>query len=80
MSSSISRFRNMNTEITEKENTVSIKSNSILNNYIRELDQDVKLTVMNLREKSLMCSSIWAKWISYLFLERENLQRISDAK
>jgi hypothetical protein len=27
-----------------------------------------------------LCSSIWAKWISYLFLEKENLQRILDAK
>jgi hypothetical protein len=33
-----------------------------------------------LKEKSLLCSSIWAKWISYLFLEKENMQRILDAK
>ena len=45
-----------------------------------ELNSDVKLTDFNLREKSLLCSSIWAKWISYLFLEKENLQRILDAK
>jgi hypothetical protein len=33
-----------------------------------------------LREKSLTCSSIWAKWLSYLHLEKENLQRIADTK
>lgn len=51
-----------------------------MSNYIKELNSDVKLTEFNLREKSLLCSSIWAKWISYLFLEKENLQRIIDAK
>lgn len=27
-----------------------------------------------------MCSSIWGKWLSYLYKEKENLQRIADAK
>ena len=27
-----------------------------------------------------MASSYWAKWLSYLYKEKENLQRISDAK
>lgn len=64
----------------ESKNKVEIKTNKILNDYIKELEVDVKLSEYNLREKSLLCSSIWAKWISYLFLERENLQRIVDAK
>lgn len=34
----------------------------------------------NLREKSLTTSSIWAKWLSYLYHEKSNLQRIADAK
>lgn len=59
---------------------IEIKTNQILSNYIKELNSDVKLNEFNLREKSLLCSSIWAKWISYLFLEKENLQRILDAK
>lgn len=63
----------------EKEN-IQLKTNTILSNYIKELNSDVKLTEYNLKEKSLLCSSIWAKWISYLFLEKENLQRIIDAK
>lgn len=64
----------------ESKKEVEIKTNKILNDYIKELETDVKLSEYNLREKSLLCSSIWAKWISYLFLERENLQRIVDAK
>ena len=35
---------------------------------------------MNLREKSLLCSSIWAKWLSYLFHEKETADRITAAK
>lgn len=35
---------------------------------------------MNLREKSLLCSSIWAKWLSYLFHEKETAERIVAAK
>ena len=60
--------------------TVEIKTNDVLASYIKELNDDVKLSEYNLREKSLLCSSIWAKWISYLFLEKENMQRILDAK
>jgi len=64
----------------QSKKNVKIKTNQVLANYIKELEQDVKLSEFNLREKSLLCSSIWAKWISYLFLEKENLQRIVDAK
>lgn len=59
---------------------INIKENDLLNQYIKELSEDVKLTQYNLREKSLMSSSIWAKWLAYLYKEKENLQRISDIK
>lgn len=59
---------------------VELKTNDVLAKYVKELNDDVKLSEYNLREKSLMCSSIWAKWLSYLFLEKENLQRISVMK
>lgn len=59
---------------------VELKTNQVLNNYIKELNDDVKLSEYNLREKSMTCSSLWAKWLSYLFLEKENLQRIADMK
>ena len=45
-----------------------------------EFKDDVGLSMQNLREKSLMCSSIWAKWLQYLYKEKENLQRIADTK
>lgn len=64
----------------DKEKDIQLKTNDVLSKYIKELNNDVKLNSFNLREKSLLCSSIWAKWISYLFLEKENLQRIIDAK
>lgn len=60
--------------------SLEIKTNDVLNNYVKELNDDVKLSEYNLREKSMLCSSLWAKWLSYLFLERENLARISSAK
>ena len=59
---------------------VELKENADLQKYIKELEDDVKLTEYNLREKSLLCSSNWAKWLSYLFLEKENMQRIANAK
>lgn len=57
-----------------------IKNNKELQKYIDELNNDVELNVRNLREKSLMCSSIWSKWLSYLFHEKENLDRIIETK
>lgn len=57
-----------------------IKNNKELQKYIDELNDDVELNVRNLREKSLMCSSIWSKWLSYLFHEKENLDRIIETK
>lgn len=57
-----------------------IKNNKELQKYITELSEDVELNVRNLREKSLMSSSIWAKWLSYLFHEKENLDRIIELK
>ena len=57
-----------------------ILTNNQLASYIAEFNDDVKLSLANLREKALMCSSIWAKWLQYLYKEKENLQRISDLK
>ena len=64
----------------EKAKDIVLRSNDILSNYIKELNKDVQVTDFNLKEKSLTSSAIWAKWLSYLFLEKENLQRIIDAK
>ena len=62
------------------EKEIEIKTNDILAGYISEFKDDVKLTNVNLREKALMCSSIWAKWLSYLYKEKENMQRIAETK
>ena len=59
---------------------MEIQDNKELTKYIQELADDVKLDMYNLREKSLTSSSIWAKWLSYLYHEKSNLQRIADAK
>ena len=64
----------------EKSQQKTIKTNQVLANYIQELSNDVKLSEYNIREKSMMCGSIWAKWLNYLFLEKENLSRIAEAK
>ena len=68
----------MEEQTTERD--VSIKTNEILDGYIKEFADDVRLTSVNLREKALMCSSIWAKWLSYLYKEKENMQRISETR
>lgn len=62
------------------ENKTTLKENEELNKYIVELNDDLNLTIGNLKEKSLMISTIRSKWLSYLFKEKENLSRIKDAK
>lgn len=62
----------------EQQKKTVLKNNAELNKYMDELNDDVKLNIMNIREKSLMVSTIRAKWLGYLFKERENLSRIKD--
>ena len=57
-----------------------IKNNKELQKYAEELRSDVDLNIHNLREKSLMSSAMWAKWLQYLFHEKENLDRIIETK
>ena len=66
--------------MTEDEKIIEFKTNDILTAYVKEFAEDVKLTNFNLREKAMMCSSIWAKWLSYLYKEKENLTRISETR
>lgn len=66
--------------LNDEKKSVVLKTNDTLNKYISELTDDVKLSEYNLREKSMLCSSMWSKWISYLFLEKENLVRIANTK
>lgn len=59
---------------------IEIKSNKELSRYIKELEEDVQLSVANLREKSLTSSSIRAKWLAYYYKEKENFVRIKNTK
>lgn len=51
-----------------------------LNNYINEFDDDVKLNLTNVKDKSLMITSIQSKWIRYYFTEKTLNQKLKDAK
>lgn len=57
-----------------------IKTNKELTKYSKELEEDIKLNEYNLKEKSLMCSSLWAKWLSYLYMEKENIDKLTQLK
>ena len=57
-----------------------IVGNQDMNRYILELRDDLTLTQMNLKEKSLTVSAIRTKWLNYYFLEKNNLKRIKTKK
>ena len=57
-----------------------IANNPDMNRYILELRDDLSLTQMNLKEKSLSVSAIRTKWLNYYFLEKNNLKRIKSKK
>ena len=42
----------------------------LLANYVKELKEDVNITVQNIREKSLTTSALRAKWLNYYFVRR----------
>ena len=54
--------------------------NSRLEKYIKEFDEDVQLTISNIKEKSLMVSSYQSKWIRYYFQEKHLNQKLKAAK
>jgi hypothetical protein len=59
----------MNTELNQR-----------LQKYIDEFNDDIKLTVQNLRDKSMMISSVRAKWIRYYFMEKTLCEKLKAAK
>ena len=64
-------------DIDDKYNLLE---NPTMNSFMKEFQEDVKLTETNLREKSMLCTAIRGKWLQYLFKEHENLRRLKDAK
>jgi len=59
---------------------VKLLENNEMNRYISELHDDIELNIQNLREKSLLLSSIRAKWLNYYYKEKENASRIKTTK
>lgn len=48
--------------------------------YKKEFNEDVDISVSNIREKSMLVSSIRSKWLMYLFKEKENLDKICQKR
>lgn len=59
---------------------INIELSTRLQEYIKEFSEDVKLNLQNLKDKSLMISSIRAKWIRYYFVEKTLLDKLKNAK
>jgi hypothetical protein len=51
-----------------------------LNLYIKELEEDVKLDELNLKEAALMLPARKAKWVSRLIIEKNNLNELIKKK
>lgn len=62
------------------EKKTQITNNQDLQKYIQELMEDTEVKLSNVREKSLLCNSNQSKWLSYLFHEKETLNRILETK
>ena len=60
-----------------KEIKFSIQS---LDSYVKEFNEDINITLANIREKSMLVSSIRSKWLMYFFKEKENLEKIKNKK
>ena len=53
---------------------------SRLEKYIKEFEEDVKLTMTNVKDKSLLVTSYQSKWIRYYFTEKTLNQKLKEAK
>lgn len=54
--------------------------NEYLEQYKNEFNKDVSLNLNNIHEKSMLVSSIRAKWLNYYFKETENLETLKTKK
>lgn len=52
----------------------------LLANYVKELKEDVNITVQNIREKSLTTSALRAKWLNYYFVEKKNREKLRKVR
>ncbi len=59
---------------------MNVELPSRLEKYIKEFEDDVALTMSNVKEKSLMVTSYQSKWIRYYFAEKTLNQKLKDTK
>lgn len=59
---------------------MSIELPERLEKYMSEFDDDVKLNMTNVKDKSMLITSIQSKWIRYYFTEKTLNQKLKDAK
>ena len=64
----------------EQKRDDALQENPQLNLYHKELEKDVEINLANIREKSMLVSSIRAKWLGHYAKEKENLDRIKRNK
>ena len=57
-----------------------LAENPDMNNYFRELNEDMTLTRNNILDKSLKVSVYRVKWLNKLKKEQENFRRITEMK
>lgn len=50
-----------------------------LNNYIKEFENDIKISEANIREKAMLKSSIAAKWARYYYEEEKFKNKIENS-
>ena len=53
---------------------------TVLEKYIKELETDVIVDELNLKEAALMLPAKKAKWVSRLMLEKNNLNELYKKK
>jgi len=54
--------------------------NKLLAKLGTELMDDIQVTLINVRDKSMLVSSIRAKWVMKFFREKEQLKKLKQAK
>lgn len=59
---------------------MNVELPSRLEKYMKEFEDDVSLTMSNVKEKSLMVTSYQSKWIRYYFAEKTLNQKLKDTK
>lgn len=54
--------------------------NKLLEKLGKELMEDIQVNIMNVRDKSMLVSTIRTKWVMKFFREKEQLKKLKAAK